>query len=162
VGQGRGFRPLVGLVPFSVLHYSAFIFRKEAVVEQFFVVYKRNRLMPAEFEGEKNDVVDWLIGHRSELWDLEVCSKITGAYVDAAAFIMLNTKVVMPGEAPTPMLGSAEEKMLREDLMDPHVHARNTMVHHLIRRAVRLAREPGYDPELLAKNTTQEVVRLFY
>lgn len=137
-------------------------------MEQFFVVYKRNRLMPAEFEGDTHDILEWLRAHRPEVWDLEVCNKTTGAYVDAGAFIMLHSKIVVPnpspGEEPTlaPMMGTIEEKMLRDDLMDPHAHERNVMVYQLIRQAMRLVNEPHYDAELLAKNTAHGIVRLFY
>ena len=55
-----------------------------------------------------------------------------------------------------------EEKMWYEDLHNPLIHARNEMVYQHIRRALRLVNEPNYDPELLAKNTAQEIIRLFY
>jgi hypothetical protein len=59
------------------------------------------------------------------------------------------------------LLGPAE-KMHYEELHDPLVHARNEMVRQWIARALRLVNEPHYVPELLAKNTAEEIIRLFY
>jgi hypothetical protein len=59
------------------------------------------------------------------------------------------------------LLGPAG-KMHYEELHDPLVHARNEMVRQWIARALRLVNEPHYVPELLAKNTAEEIIRLFY
>lgn len=55
-----------------------------------------------------------------------------------------------------------EQKMQEEDLMDPHIHARNHMVLHHIKRAIRMAQDPNRDPERLALVTQFEIIRLFY
>jgi len=72
--------------------------------------------------------------------------------------------VVRMGGSVRPSDGSMtpEEKMRHEDLMDPIVHARNETVRQWVSRAIRLARDPDYDPEYLAKNTAYEIIRLFY
>lgn len=79
-------------------------------------------------------------------------------YEDAREFVVKMGGTVRPSDGSM----TPEEKMRHEDLMDPFVHARNEMVHQWIARALRLVNEPNYVPELLAKNTAHEVIRLFY
>lgn len=120
-------------------------------MDQFFITRKGDRMAPAEYEGDLHDALEWLRAYKLKISVFEICHKDTGQYMDADAFVALNT----PGETP-------EEKMLREDMTDPHIHARNEIIYQHILRAMRLVNEPHYVPELLAKNTTHEIVRLFY
>lgn len=68
----------------------------------------------------------------------------------------------MPFEKMDPKDMHPEERMRFEDVMDPVIRARNHTVLQWVARAIRLANEENYDPELLAKNTTTEIIRLFY
>jgi hypothetical protein len=136
-------------------------------MDNYFVVHKYRRTDPAVFQGDRTETLWWLLD-RKDLGVLEVCNQTTGAYVSAAAFIVTHTTIVEPKGTTDryarvePALDSPESKMMHESMTDPHVHARNTLVLQLVMRAMRLVNEPNYDPELLAKNTTHEIIRLFY
>lgn len=55
-----------------------------------------------------------------------------------------------------------DKKMHRENLIDPKIHARNETVRQWVSRAIRLGKDPDYDPEFLANNTSHNIIRLFY
>lgn len=55
-----------------------------------------------------------------------------------------------------------EHRMREEDLTDPAIHARNETVVQWVSRAMRLAQDPEYDHQLLARGTAFEIIRLFY
>jgi hypothetical protein len=79
-------------------------------------------------------------------------------YEDAREFIV---RILGPVKLATEGM-SAEQKIYHEDLHDPIIHARNEMVVQWIARAIRLSNEENYLPDLLAKNTAHEIIRLFY
>lgn len=86
-------------------------------------------------------------------------------YVDAREFMVKLGGPVRPADGTTtPADGTMtpEERMRVEDLFDPVIHARNVTIEQWIARAIRLSHEPHYLPDLLAKSTAQEIIRLFY
>lgn len=106
-------------------------------------------------EGEATDVVQllarWGTANLYEVHDGE-------KYEDARVFVVNMGGPVRPADGSM----EPEEKMRHEDLFDPLVHARNELVIQWVARAIRLSHQPDYVPELLAKNTAHEIIRLFY
>lgn len=106
-------------------------------------------------EGEASDIVQLLA-----FWgtvDLYVVYD-GEKYVDARVFAVELGGSVRPAESSE----TPDEKMRREDLMDPIIHARNHTIEQIIRRSIESSHWPHYDPELLARNAAHDVIRLFY
>jgi hypothetical protein len=117
-------------------------------------VYSKGQRDSLVADGEAADVVMvltmWGTADLYEIYDGE-------KYEDAREFIVrMGGSVRAADGSMTP-----EERMYHEDLMDPIVHARNEMVVQWVARAIRLSHKPNYVPDLLAKNTAHEIIRLF-
>ena len=119
-------------------------------------VFRRGqRNSPPVAEGDDKDIVQLLV-----MWGTADLYEVYDGvkYENAREFVVRMGGSVRPSDGSM----TPEEKMRHEDLMDPIVHARNETVRQWVSRAIRLARDPDYDPEYLAKNTAYEIIRLFY
>jgi hypothetical protein len=106
-------------------------------------------------EGEAVDIAKLLVMWGTvNLYDVYDGKKS----IDAREFVTALVGSVRPADGSM----TPEEKMRHEDLFDPYIHARNVTVEQWIARAIRLSHEPNYVPDLLAKNTAYEIIRLFY
>lgn len=116
---------------------------------------KGNRESPVA-EGEASAIVQLLAMYgTADLYEVYDGSE----YKDARVFAVELGGPVRPSDS----FKTPEERMYFEDLHDPIVHARNHMIELIIRRTIENShRQPHYDPELMAKNASHDVIRLFY
>ena len=97
-----------------------------------------------------------------------LCSQLTHFRAQAVLFISrqsnkyLDAAVAQLEEEIKLLQLPPEKRMQREDLFDAKIHARNHMVFQYVGRALRVANEPHYDFELVAKNTAHDIIQLFY
>ena len=121
-----------------------------------FLLRKGDRDSAPVFQGDEAHVAKHLA-----IWgaaDLYEVYDGTSKYEDAREFLVRMGGAVRPADGSM----TPEEKIRHENLMDPRIHMRNYTVQQWVARAIRLASEPNYDPELLVKNTSHEIIRLFY
>lgn len=70
--------------------------------------------------------------------------------------------VALEKEHEEALIEDGDRRLRMEDMTDPLIHARNEMVRQWVARAMRLSKDPDYDPEFLAGNTAYQIIRLFY
>lgn len=126
-----------------------------------FVVPKGRHDSSPVVEGEELDVAKLVL-----LWGPEALDKYdiiyagkAPLYEDARTF---TERVVGPTLAASTEDIPADVKMAYEHNHNQFVHARNEMIRQWIARAIRLGKDPNYDPHFLAQNTAHEIIRLFY
>lgn len=119
------------------------------------VFIKGQRDSSPVLEGDPVDVsATLIINGTADLYEVYDGSQ----YTDAREFVVSMGGSLRPLGDPL----SAQEKMRYEDLTDPVIHARNELVVRWIAMAIRLSQQPNYQPDLVAKNTAHEIIRLFY